>query len=295
MKKIMITGASGLLGRALMTTFSSHLTVLGTAFSRTTPPLHKLDLTDFAALEAFIIKHQPDYLIHAAAERKPEVCQTQPELTQQLNVSLPQKLAQLCHQYQIELFFISTDYVFDGHTPPYAENADTHPLNDYGLSKQQAEQAVLNYPAHTVIRVPVLYGEVEFIEESALTITWAQLQQNTQPVMDNWAIRYPTHVNDIAATLLDMLTKLTVSERGGIFHISDTTAYTKYALACALADAFGDDKTRIIAQDSAVGQAARPKNCQLQDTRLTKKGILYQRDAIKSLIEAVRPFTSGTE
>ena len=120
-------------------------------------------------------------------------------------MSLPQKLAQLCHQYQIELFFISTDYVFDGLTPPYAENAYTHPLNDYGFSKQQAEQAVLNYPAHTVIRVPVLYGEVEFIEESALTITWAQLQQNTQPVMDNWAIRYPTHVNDIAATIYDVL------------------------------------------------------------------------------------------
>ena len=292
MKKIMITGASGLLGRALMSTFTPDFTVLGTAFSRTSPPLHKLDLTDFTALEAFIIEHQPDYLIHAAAERKPEVCQAQPEFTQQLNVSLPQKLAQLCHQYHIELFFISTDYVFDGLNPPYAENAETHPLNDYGLSKQQAEQAVLSYPAHNVIRVPVLYGQVEFIEESALTITWAQLQQNKQAAMDNWAIRYPTHVSDIAATLHDILTKLTPSERGGVFHISDTTAHTKYALACALADAFGDDKTRIIAQDSAVGQAARPKNCQLQDTRLTKKGILYQRDAIQGLIDAVRPFVA---
>ena len=47
--------------------------------------------------------------------------------------------------------------------------------------------------------------------------------------------------------------------------------------------------------DSAVGQAARPQNCQLSDNRLAKKGILYQRDAIKGLIEAVRPFVKQPE
>ncbi|ATC95684.1 dTDP-4-dehydrorhamnose reductase family protein [Pseudoalteromonas tunicata] len=295
MKKIMITGASGLLGRALFNTFSDHFEVIGTAFSRASEPLVPLNLTDFRALEDFLITHKPHYLIHAAAERRPEVCLENPELTQQLNVSLPAALANLCHQHQVELFFISSDYVFDGTSPPYAETAQPAPLNDYGISKYQAEQAVLAYPQHNVVRIPVLYGAVEKIDESALTITWQQLIQSNAPKMDNWAVRYPTHVDDIAKTLKAIITQLDKSERGGVFHISDTTPYTKFQLACALADAFGYDKSQITAMDSPVGQAARPQNCQLSDNRLAKKGILYQRDAIKGLIEAVRPFVKQPE
>lgn len=67
--------------------------------------------------------------------------------------------------------YISTDYVFDGTSPPYEVRDAPHPLNFYGESKLRGEQAVLAYPDHTlVLRVPILYGPTEYDGESAVNV-----------------------------------------------------------------------------------------------------------------------------
>ena len=65
--------------------------------------------------------------------------------------------------------YISTDYVFDGTSPPYQVDDKTNPLNFYGKSKLGGEEAVREVDPHAVIlRVPVLYGETEYNGESAV-------------------------------------------------------------------------------------------------------------------------------
>ncbi|WP_234401182.1 dTDP-4-dehydrorhamnose reductase family protein [Pseudoalteromonas sp. T1lg23B] len=238
MQKIMITGATGLLGRTLYNTLKNEFAVIGTGFSRAKKPILPLDLSDHQAVTAFLECHKPTVLVHAAAERKPDVCENSPEQTIALNVAASAFLATECAKRHIRLLFVSTDYVFDGHDAPYLESAVTNPVNLYGKTKQQAEQAVLAAsPLHSVIRIPVLYGDVATLSESAVTVIATQLKADAQTSHDNWAIRYPTHVEDIAFTLRDLIKQ--PSELGGIFHISDVQAMTKYQMAQVMAQILG--------------------------------------------------------
>ncbi|QPB81581.1 sugar nucleotide-binding protein [Pseudoalteromonas rubra] len=278
MQTIAITGATGLLGRALVKILETQYTIIGCGFRRAAPPLVSLDLSDQQAINAFLDQYAPDVLIHAAAERKPDVCETDHAQTLALNVAASEHLATQCSQRGIRLFFISTDYVFDGTQPPYTEQAHTNPLNFYGQSKQQAEQAVLSSdPTHCVVRVPVLYGDVEYLAESAVTVIAEQLKLNATSAHDDWAIRYPTHVEDIALTLADLVA-LPAKKLGGIYHMSDNQAMTKYQMARIMAPLVGIDGEQLIALPEPTQSAARPHNCALQDTRLHLLGITHQRD-----------------
>ncbi|MFC3034504.1 dTDP-4-dehydrorhamnose reductase family protein [Pseudoalteromonas fenneropenaei] len=277
---ILITGATGLLGRAIYAQCQAQfptLDIIGTGFSRAQAPLVQLDLNDAAAVRAFFAKYQPSVVIHAAAERKPDVCENDPEQTLALNVETSRLLAELCHEQQSRLFFISTDYVFDGKNAPYAENATPNPLNFYGKSKMMAEQAIVAInPSHTIIRVPVLYGEVEYLAESAVTVIAQQIQQNPQSSHDHWAVRYPTHVADVAQTIADLIA-LPAAQSAGIFHVSDSQAMTKYDMACVIAAALGQNASSLVAVPEPTQSAARPYNCALKDTRLKQLGIVHSR------------------
>lgn len=288
---ILITGATGLLGRSLYRTLSTQLgpdyNVLGTGFSRAKAPLLQLDLGDEVAVEHFFNTHQPAIVIHAAAERKPDVCENDPEATLALNVGTSERLAKLCSRVGARFFFISTDYVFDGKDAPYIESAVTNPVNFYGRSKMLAERAVHDInPHHTVIRVPVLYGEVEKLSESAVTVIAEHVLANPHSEHDDWAVRYPTHVEDIALTIKDLILT-SVEHCGGVFHISDNQAMTKYSMACTIANALDLDSTALTALPTPTQTAARPYNCALKDTRLVQLGIAHRRDfetAIKACI-----------
>ncbi|WP_046005875.1 dTDP-4-dehydrorhamnose reductase family protein [Pseudoalteromonas rubra] len=291
MTKIAITGATGLLGRAIYSTLEPHHDVIGCGYRRATAPLVALDLSEQAEVCRFLDTYQPDVLIHAAAERKPDVCETDHAQTLALNVAASEYLATQCSQRGIRLFFISTDYVFDGAQPPYNEQAKTNPLNFYGQSKQRAEQAVLSIdPAHCVIRIPVLYGEVEYLAESAVTVIAEQLKASPSGAHDDWAVRYPTHVEDVALTLADLVA-LPAEKLGGIYHVSDTQAMTKYQMARTMAAQLGIDAEQLVALPEPTQSAARPHNCALQDTRLHKLGIAHHRDfasAIASVLSKHR-------
>ncbi|KAK1739365.1 dTDP-4-dehydrorhamnose reductase family protein [Skeletonema marinoi] len=149
---VLITGASGMLGRALhrLLLTSSSYNVVGTGHSRLTvthyhehfpPPnndtahsspsaaaaaadslantveLHKLDLLDHKATTEFIQHHHPDIIIHCAAQRYPDAFESNLEESIQLNVESTRHLAQICMSqpdYRPHLIYISTSYVFDG-------------------------------------------------------------------------------------------------------------------------------------------------------------------------------------
>jgi S-adenosylmethionine synthetase len=294
---ILITGATGLLGRSLYRTLSTQLSadynVLGTGFSRAKAPLLQLDLGDNDAVERFFDTHQPAIVIHAAAERKPDVCENDPEATLALNVGTSEHLAKLCSRFGARFFFISTDYVFDGKAAPYIESAAPNPVNFYGRSKMLAEQAILAVdPQHTIIRVPVLYGEVEKLSESAVTVIAEHVIANPQSEHDDWAVRYPTHVEDIALTLKALI--LTSAEHcGGVFHISDNQAMTKYSMACTIASALGFNSAALTALPTPTQTAARPYNCALKDTRLMRLGIAHGRDFETAIKACILPHIKG--
>ncbi|KAG1437671.1 hypothetical protein G6F56_012994 [Rhizopus delemar] len=156
--KVIVTGASGLLGRQVVKAFeAANYEVVGTAFSRATDKLVKLDLTDADAVKSFIQKEQPNVFVHCAAERRPDVAERDQEGVLRLNVETPKNLATICKSSGVMLIYISTDYVFDGTSPPYEVEDKPNPLQFYGQTKLDGEIAIRGvYPEAVILRVPIL-------------------------------------------------------------------------------------------------------------------------------------------
>lgn len=143
-----------------------------------------------------------------AANRFPDKCDSDPEGTRALNVAATATLAKHCAAQSIFLIYISTDYVFPGTEgdAPYEVTSIPKPPNLYGETKLDGEKATIaeyekadKAGLGVVLRVPVLYGEAETPEESAvntlMTAVWKA--QEKEVVMDHWARRYPTNTEDV--------------------------------------------------------------------------------------------------
>lgn len=223
-------------------------------------------------VEGVLNDFKPNVVVHAAAERRPDVVSKQPESAKALNITATASLAELCKEKGIFLLYISTDYVFDGKSPPYKPEAPTNPLNTYGESKRDGELETLKYSEHAVLRVPILYGEVEYLGESAVTTLFSAVKDSTKETsVSDYQRRYPTHVADVAY-VCSQLAKRHVeavpgSPAAGIWHWSASECYTKYAMACTMAELFGLPTSHLIpVREPEVGATTRPYDTQLDPT-----------------------------
>lgn len=174
---IVVTGASGLLGRQVFAVLSKKYSrdLIGCAYSRSSSKLQKIDLLKANETTEFLKSKRPHIVIHCAAERRPDVCNNNHDYTLKMNVDSVRLLAKLAIELDYLLIYISTDYVFDGTNPPYIESSTPNPLQFYGKTKLDGELAIKeimqspkNTGSYCILRVPVLYGEVEFNGESAI-------------------------------------------------------------------------------------------------------------------------------
>eukprot|EP00551_Chaetoceros_affinis_P005392 CAMPEP_0203664988 /NCGR_PEP_ID=MMETSP0090-20130426/2294_1 /ASSEMBLY_ACC=CAM_ASM_001088 /TAXON_ID=426623 /ORGANISM="Chaetoceros affinis, Strain CCMP159" /LENGTH=354 /DNA_ID=CAMNT_0050528417 /DNA_START=102 /DNA_END=1166 /DNA_ORIENTATION=+ len=233
--KVLITGASGLLGRSLLrhlndknNTCSSGTTssdekckythedeyeyeCVGTALNRAKPPLQKLNLLNNDEVAKLMDNVHPDIVVHCAAERFPDRASANPQRTLALNVDSSLCLAKECARVGAKLIYISTEYVFDGglksgQYPPYLPDAQPMPVNLYGESKLGGEKAVLSVAGASavVVRIPVLYAyDCHDLGESAsLVMAKSLLCKSKSPTtVDHWGERFPTLVDDISEIL----------------------------------------------------------------------------------------------
>ncbi|WP_170833214.1 dTDP-4-dehydrorhamnose reductase family protein [Microbulbifer marinus] len=291
--KILITGASGLLGRSVFSQLSANpaFDVTGTAFSRAGENLRRLDLTDSAAVADMLREIQPQVVIHCAAERWPDRCAENPDAAWQLNVQSTERLAQLCRDTGAQLVYISTDYVFDGSAPPYSADDEPNPINFYGRSKLAGEQAVLGNGDHWVLRVPLLFGPVTYLRESGVTALLETVRDPQAVTLDDWAIRFPTSVEDVARVLEQCLLKTAVGAHlGGIYQWSGDTACTRYQLARVVAETYGLSADHLSGDPAPQYNEPRPYNCQLDKSRLTDMGIEAGEPLTQQLARYLHPF-----
>ncbi|MCU8091656.1 SDR family oxidoreductase [Shewanella sp. SM20] len=276
MAKIMVTGATGLLGRAVVKQLelTGH-EVIATGFSRASERVHKLDLTAPLDVEAFIAREQPQVIVHCAAERRPDVSEQNPQAALALNLTASQALAMAAKANNAWLIYISTDYVFDGTQPKYAEDAATHPVNFYGESKLKGEEIVLDTSADfAVLRLPILYGQVEKLSESAVLVLVNQLIERRAQGVDHWAIRSPTSTADIAQAIDKMIAQhIEHSTVQGIYHFSAVETMTKYQMLLTLGDILQLSTAHLTPESTPTDNAKRPRDCTLSCARLAAQGI----------------------
>jgi len=286
--RTLITGASGLLGRELMKSFKD-CEVVGTALNRHNGnDIIKMDLKNKEEILQILEEKNPQIIVHAAAERRPDVCKDNLEHTKQINVESTKIIAEYsADKNDCFLLYISTDYVFDGTNPPYKPNDEPNPLNEYGVSKLEGEKVIWETKQSAgILRIPYLYGFVEHIDESGVTglIKHLQLEklQNNEQVenveVDDHYIRYPTFAGDVAE-VVNKLAKRRFKHCGltGTWHFTGNEATTKYKIVVTIAELLGVSHSHIIPiknndsnenSNNNNGIATRPYDSHLDNTAL---------------------------
>jgi len=266
MKKILITGANGLLGQKLVYLLAQQSTVHTIATSRgearfaipENTTYQTLDTTDREAVLTCINTHKPHAVIHTAAMTQVDDCETQQAECWLQNVEAVRYLAQACEANQTFLVHLSTDFIFDGKEGPYTEIATPNPLSYYGESKWEAEKILQNLATpYAIVRTVLVYGIIPAGSRSNIVLWVKKSLEDKKPIKvvdDQW--RTPTLAEDLAMGCW----LIAEQEAQGIFNISGKDFLTPYDMAIATADYFGLDKSFITRTDASgfTQPAARP-------------------------------------
>ncbi|ELU01859.1 hypothetical protein CAPTEDRAFT_100199 [Capitella teleta] len=293
--RVLITGASGLLGRAVYAEFKRNPAweALGLAFSRANEELRRVDLGSEEEIGRVIQEFKPQVIIHSAAEKRPNVVESQPEAAKRLNVDATAHVCNYAAKVGAFVIYISTDYVFEGIKPPHKPDDPTNPLNAYGKWKLEGEKAaMLQHEGNLILRVPILYGDIESFGESAITYMFPMVKDSTKEfLVSDYEKRYPTHCADVAVVLRQMAEKKLQNDSfDGIFHWSGAEEMTKYDMCLVMADVFNLPKDHIKPDRTPTTGAVRPYNAHLDSSRLEDLGIGQRRTFKEGAYQVFKPF-----
>lgn len=256
---LLVTGASGYLGRAILA--SSEPPVIATRVSSAEPAgpaleWLRLDVRDAASVEELFERVRPAAVIHTAYRQEgPDAWDT--------NVAGSSNLAAAAAQGGARLVHISTDVVFDGAgTRPYREDDEPQPITDYGRSKLEGEREVLAaHPDALVVRTSLMVGGAEPGPQERLVLEAVDGDSEIAFFEDEW--RSPVLVDDLAAALVELAHR---PERG-LLHLGGPEAVSRFELARTIAAAHGLPPERLSRGSLAGSGLERPAYCVLDSSR----------------------------
>ena len=206
MKKILVTGCNGQLGKAIQKEYESE------AVELILTDVADLDITDNAQVLQFVREHKPQVIMNCAAHTAVDLCEEQWDLAYRINAIGPRNLAIAATQTGAKLMHISTDYVFSGDGDhPYTEFDPVGPTSAYGKTKLEGERFVQQFAKnYFIIRTAWLYGDGKNFVKTMLKL--AGTRDNVSVVKDQFGS--PTS----AAELAKMMHHLEPTENYGLFH-----------------------------------------------------------------------------
>jgi dTDP-4-dehydrorhamnose reductase len=222
---VLITGAGGQLGSALVALAPDHATVQAVSHGQ-------LDIADTQPVDAALREFRPDVLINAAGFTRVDDAETEREAAERANATGPAVLAAACRGVGAWLVQVSTDYVFDGASSrPYHPAAPTNPLSVYGTTKLRGEQAVTReLPSRsTVVRTSWLYAAQG---RNFLTTMLRLMRSRPQLTVVSDQIGAPTSVTGLARVLW----AFALRRAPGLHHWCDSGVASWYDFAVAIGE-----------------------------------------------------------
>lgn len=221
MKKILVTGANGMLGQDLCPILEDE------GYEVVETDIKTLDITNSDMVKKVLSEEKPDIVIHCAAYTNVDKAEEDYETAHKINAVGTENLAKACAQDDITIVYISTDYVFQGNgTTPYKPTDGTSPLNNYGLTKYEGEQAVQKYcKKFYICRTAWLYGihGKNFVETM---LALADVKPELKVVNDQ--IGCPTWTVDLSNAIVKILEE---SMPYGIYHTCGGGSTSWYGFA----------------------------------------------------------------
>lgn len=268
MEKILITGSNGLLGQKLIDCIlaNNSYQLIATSKGKNRHPTQQgyiyaeMDITNDSQINAVISQHNPQIIIHTAALTNVDTCHIQQNLCLEMNVTAVSYLIKVCELNKIKLIHLSTDFIFDGKSGPYTEEAKPNPLSYYGQSKWAAEQLIMQANIKwTILRTILVYGVVRDLSRSNIVLWAKNALQNGETInviKDQY--RTPTLAEDLA----DICLLAAQKNAQGVYNASGKDMMSILELVLAVANFYDLDKSLIKPISSAsLNQAAiRPLN-----------------------------------
>jgi len=279
--RIVVTGAEGQLGVALLRSLAPHGKVIGV-------DLADLDVThpDCADRVAAL---DPDWVVHAAAMTDVDGCERDPAGATAVNAEGTRRVAEGCRRVGAGLVYLSTDYVFDGRKrTPYTEEDIPAPLNAYGRSKLEGERGVRRLVSRwLIVRTAWLYGThgKNFVK----TILGKVKAGERLRVVDD-QVGSPTYAADVAGGVARLLAQ----GRTGLFHVTNSGSCSWYAFTREILRRTGADVGSVdrITSDELNRPARRPAYSVLENAAWKAAGFPPLRpwpEALAAMLVALRP------
>jgi dTDP-4-dehydrorhamnose reductase len=271
-RRILITGASGLLGLNTAVEAAKAHEVIGQVNRH---PLRseafttlQADLLAPGALERMLDQVQPEWVIHCAALANVDACENEPLQARQLNSEVPRRLAELVARGGARLLHVSTDAVFDGMMGSYTEVDAPNPQGIYAQTKLDGEGGVLAADPQALVARVNLFGWSLSGTRSLAEFFFNKLSAG-QPCMGFTDVFFcPMLANDLGLVFLEMLD----AGLSGLYHAVGSECISKYEFGLRVARRFGFDEGLIAPKSVLEGglKAARSPDLTLRTDKLAR-------------------------
>jgi len=207
MRKIIVTGCNGQLGKAVNVLYKDN-----SEYELVNTDVAELDITDIKAVMDFVEQVKPYAIINCAAHTNVNACESQEDLAYKINAIGPRNLAIAATEYDAKLIHISTDYVFAGDgDKPYREYDEVNPQSAYGRTKLQGERFVQQFAKkYFIVRTAWLYGDGKNFVKTMLGL--AKNNDTVRVVGDQ--IGSPTSAKELAKAIAILVP----TDNYGVFH-----------------------------------------------------------------------------
>ncbi len=240
-RRVLVTGATGLLGRALVREAMAVHEVVAMVHNRELQvdgvEQVRIDVRDLDALRDTVERVAPDLVVNTAALVRPDQCEADPGLTERMNVDVPATLAEVLRDTGSRLVHISSDAVYGSAQPPFDEATRPRPESAYARSKVRSEEAVLDrHPEALVLRTN-FFGWSATGQQSLAEFFLNALRAG-RPTPGFTDVEFtPLYTGDLAALLLEAV------DRGvsGVRNLGGGEPMSKYHFGRQIAIAFGLD------------------------------------------------------
>lgn len=240
---LLITGASGFVGRHLLARLQCHspaidaveCSILSLYHREEIPGAMCLDLLNSVAVNSLFRSHDISGVIHLAAEARPAECEKVPERAWMTNVDATRNLLSAASATSPFFLYLSTDMVFNGDRGNYTEKDPSDSRCVYGQTKAAAEVLVQQYAGPScIIRPALIYGPDIVTRTSSLGWTLRTIASGSGHFFTD-EIRTPVYIQDLVSVILEVWKR----KHSGTLHVGGPETLSRYEFAMEVSDACG--------------------------------------------------------
>lgn len=268
--KLLIIGASGVLGSRLYNdAIKKKYNVMGTFYSHECEGLFHLDMTDRSGVHRIFNFFRPEAVVICGGVTDVDLCEEKPKLAEEVNIKGTINLIKKTREYEARLALLSSDFIFNGENGPYAEDDKAMPLNVYGRTKLEAENAVReSLKDYLIIRTAQLYGPDYRGRNFAVKII-KNMKSGKEVHAAEDLYSTPTYVGSLSACIIELLKR----GKNGILNVAGSDFINRVDYINKISDIFNLDKNLIknVTLRDLKLKAKRPKRAGLKIDKIKKE------------------------